>query len=331
MDDADLSPCPFCPLHCDDVDVWGDDVASVCSLAAASVAAASRRVVRGEMPTLPTRPRVVVTGAGLIRTRRLVAMHSAGDIELLIERDVAARAMHRGIVRDGTITATLGEIRRRADAAWLIGDFDRHLPRITRYLHPDAALHRSGSVTVEDCLDPSGVLPNSFDAVRYAAVVIAPGAFGEDFTAASIAAELLLRWVRTRNFDDADRPRRAVLVPIGWANTVTATAWWTTNRSLHSGGGDIDVRLGSPGPAPTPVKIQIGGLDPGETLAAAYVPAAMAGVDCGDQVVRGDGTVTLRLRPGPDASPRTLPSATDVLADAVGRSRNRVAATVRTS
>ncbi|WP_182865823.1 hypothetical protein [Stieleria mannarensis] len=276
--------------------------------------------------SLPTEPVVDFNGATIAEAKTLETLVNQGQIQLRIDRSPSARALDQTIARDGWLGTTLGDAVRRAEYAWVIGNLDHSTPRLKERLNqsglaieytpaPGIALlsrlhellstETSGSED-ELCASASEAdrLHEHFRHSRSTVVVVGDQPFqtGEE----TIASELLLRWIALWNesalpMDDGDVPivsRVTLLRLTADQNLYTVMRW----RNNHVAPSDLsqspmpDIRVGLPtAENVTPVRLQIGGTDPGESIAQAYLPAAVPGVHHADTTIRGDGSVTLPL------------------------------------
>ena len=152
--------CPFCPLHCDDVQVLpsagqpiriraqcgacqGPFDAALCPAPAriqdrsvtfdavtqyfTDLYARNRSVVGGC-------PALIATTTDLQSARQLSQLHRQGLIRLHIETTPTLAAFRMTIRRDGVVAVTLSDIRRHADLICTIGDVDRWTPRLMQRL-----------------------------------------------------------------------------------------------------------------------------------------------------------------------------------------------------
>lgn len=298
--------CPLCPLMCDDVSL--DDEGEI-STENCEIAEQFRpNAGRGDHGSLRDRchgrpPRVVTTGTDLLTSRRLAAWHAEGKIRLTIETDRCVAAMLETVSRDGIVSATLAEIRAHCDSIGIFGDVESAYPRIAEKLglnrfHEDA-IKRWYRVGAEELarqfVEQASASPAPLSRSKYAAVLVGPDAFapGEE----AITSAMISRWVQKRN-----EKLRTVCVTLDYAATLRSVCLWT-NNSVPAGENfqddrqpSFDVRIGSPlNGRSRPADWQIGGIDPGESLAETYSPASQAGIGHPSMMIRGDGSVSLPL------------------------------------
>ena len=163
---ADDVVCPFCSLGCDDlrIAIAGAELSLVgpdCAVAAAGFAwatSAERPTIDGQPATLEE---AAARAAGLLRASSLPLFGGLGtdvagmrEVLALAERTggIVDHAGSRGLLANvramqdgGTVTATLAEVRNRADLVLLVGTDTRAIaPRlIERCLAPKATLFGS--------------------------------------------------------------------------------------------------------------------------------------------------------------------------------------------
>lgn len=323
--------CPFCPLHCDDVVV--DAVGRVnvdCPIAIANFAVAmSPPVYRIGHQTVSAeeakahakqvvastqRPKVTCSAATLGPSRHWARLAACSRIDLSVDTTPTMAAMRTAMAREGFIGATLGDVKRHADLIWVIGDPAKSLPRLSRFFSDRATVRTFETFSIDDVaqlnLNP---INQSLGDARYVAIVFANDAFDSNKTAiagdssvAVVAAEWWTRWIIAAN-----KTRRVVQVVIDPLQTIRSVVGWTSNQTLASNTTASDIRYGDSNGIAT--RLQLGGLDPGESLAEAHFPIQIPGIDVADAVVRGDGAVTLGL--GKVATGFRRTEMTDVIGD----------------
>ncbi|WP_372894878.1 hypothetical protein [Stieleria sp.] len=306
----------------------------------------------GESLSLHPTPVVEFNGATIAEAKLLETLVAEGRIQLRIADAASARALDQTIARDGLLGTTLGDAVRRAEYFWVIGNLDQHTPRLKERLNQSgAALEYTPTATIgllsrlhellgglandaagnPAAIDPSGAEPDRlhehFRNSRSTVVVVGEAAFesGEEV----IAGEMLLRWIARWNEaalpitggHDGDDPivSRVTLLRLTADQNLRTVIRWRNNQVAPS---DLSpppvatIRVGSPvGDVAAPVRLQIGGVDPGQSLAHAYLPAAVPGVHHADTTIRGDGSVTLPLAGWTDS---TYPRRADVLQRVLG-------------
>ncbi|QDV43102.1 hypothetical protein Enr13x_29560 [Stieleria neptunia] len=280
----------------------------------------------GESLTLPPTPVVEFNGATIAEAKTLETLVNAGRIQLRIADTACSRALDQTIARDGLLGTTLGDAVRRAEYFWVIGNLDPRTPRLKERLNRSgAAMEYTPTATIgllsrlherlgglsggaAETVTPTGAEPDRlhehFRNSRSTVVVVggAPFESGQEV----IAGELLIRWIARWNelalpIDDGGDPivsRVSLLRMTADQNLRTVIRWRNNQVSPSDLSSPLEptIRVGSPvGQVATPVRLQIGGVDPGEPLAHAYLPAAVPGVHHADTTIRGDGSVTLPL------------------------------------
>ncbi|QEF99528.1 hypothetical protein Mal15_35930 [Stieleria maiorica] len=296
--------------------------------------------------SLKTPPVVDFIGATIAEAKTLDAMVKRGQIRLRIDRDASARSLDQTIARDGLLGTTLGDAVRRAEYAWVIGNPDHATPRLKERLNQSglaieytpspgiALLSRLHELLRRETSDAEGEpcaaaseadrLHEHFRHSRSTVVVVGDAPFepGEE----TIASELLLRWIAGWNEsalpigsgDDPIVSRVTLLRLTADQNLHTVMRW----RNNHVSESELSqpprpaIRIGTRlSGSLSAVSLQIGGPDPGESIAKAYLPAAVPGVHHADTTIRGDGSVTLPLA-GLTTSPH--PSRIEVLQRVLG-------------
>ncbi|KLU07758.1 hypothetical protein RISK_000275 [Rhodopirellula islandica] len=335
--------CPLCPLHCDDVVVNADGSvqANGCEIAE-SAGSLMNQMARADEATLAPiaaceQPiRVITSGVDLVAARQLVQWQSDGAIAVEIESDPSVQAIGTVTRRDGIVAATLSEVVAHADLVWLIGEVNPAWPRLEEKLRLESVGSgasvgkRHGKRWERWTADFAGRMHHAiehpeateegsefqtrsshFRDSQYAAIVIGPGAFDAD--EAEMTAAMVARIIRRRN-----ELARCVCVTLDPAATLRSVHAWRTNESLAPmmSGSEIDstsvirlVGIGHRRSGDRPVDLQIGGHDPGEEQAKAFLPASPWTTS---MVIRGDGSVTLPLQV-PDALSVESPTAIEQL------------------
>ncbi|TWT96424.1 formylmethanofuran dehydrogenase [Neorhodopirellula pilleata] len=298
--------CPLCPLMCDDVELNQDGRlrAEHCEIANQFHSGENRGKpdsVRGNWSRRPLR--IITTGTDLVLARHLAAWHSQGKITLTIETDRCVAAMLATVSRDGIVSATLAEVRAHCDSIGFFGDVESTYPRIGQKLSLErfepASIKRWFRVDAEELarqfVELASASPQPLRDSNYTAVLVGPDAFVEGEEA--ITSSMISRWVRKRNENT-----RTVCVTLDPAATLRSVCLWTNNtipgsESFQSDSEQhFDIRLGSPlNRQSNPADWQIGGVDPGASLAKVFSPASQAGIDHASMMIRGDGSVSLPL------------------------------------
>lgn len=296
--------CPFCPLHCDDVVVDAAGQINVdCLIAKSNFAAAlsppvyrigTRSVSADDAASHAAavlasidRPKVTCSGATLGLSRHLSKLAQASRIDLSLDTTPTMAAMRAAMAREGFIGATLGDVKQHADLIWVIGDSLSSLPRLANHFATDAKVRSFETFSIEEMATRSlNSVEDAFGDAHYIAIVFANDAFAP--AASTVVAEWWTRWIVAAN-----KTRRVVQVVVDPFQTIRSVAGWTSNQTLTSNSTASDVRFGDAVDQTT--RLQIGGLDPGELLADAYLPVQIYGVHIADTVIRGDGAVTLGL------------------------------------
>ncbi|MCS7470251.1 hypothetical protein NZK35_26690 [Stieleria sp. ICT_E10.1] len=287
----------------------------------------------GESLALQPTPVVEFNGATIAEAKMLETLVTEGQMQLRIADTACARALDQTIARDGLLGTTLGDAVRRAEYFWVIGNLDPRTPRLKERLNQSGAameytptatigllsrLHELlGGLAVDSAVDSAAAVDSSgaepdrlhehFRNSRSTVVVVGEAAFesGEEV----IAGELLIRWIARWNEtalpisdghegDDSIVSRVTLLRLTADQNLRTVMRWRNNQVSPSDLSSPLDptIRVGSPvGEFTAPVRLQIGGVDPGQSCAHAYLPASMPGVHHADTTIRGDGSVTLPL------------------------------------
>lgn len=294
---------------------------------------------------LPEQPVVEFNAATIDESKEIESLVSRQQIRIRHQDDAGLQAMARSVVRDGVTAATLGEVGRHADLIWVLGEIDLATPRLRQRLESsDAIVQHSAVASLEllsrlgelirqqtplsELADPSQSaaeeLYRQIRSSRYTAIVLGRSAFQPGSEV--VAAETLLRLIRCWNDwaypigDGDDSPLAyAVLVRMEDDQNLRSVLRWRNNDvspSELSAPHECSIRVGSsPGDPPIPVRLQIGGIDPGNSLAHAYLPASAPGVHFSAVTIRGDGSVTLPLAGWAESQ---LPSRLEVLRHVLG-------------
>lgn len=311
--------CPYCPLHCDDIIANGDgSFATDCELAGEAFRRAgqlaSARLGDEAIETvdfaaladhlgLSRRPVVEVGWVSIEQAKRLYELKTRIALKLRSGHHTHSQTLER----DGFDSATIADMTKHADVILAVGNFDATPRLLDRLTSSQAELHAIASLNATEIASlragESDSLPESILSSRYLAIVIGESAFETDCEVA--CAESLHRFVRHRNgqaIDDEGNCRRAVLVRFDPYQNLQSVFRWRGNEPVQesllpgvSQRWNTEIRIGDSGAAPLPVKLQIGGLDPGLEFAQAYLPAASVGVHHRGTTIRGDGSVCLPL------------------------------------
>jgi hypothetical protein len=271
-------------------------------------------------------PLVMIHGATIEESKEITRLAAEGSLRVrLMEPDWLA-AMERTIARDGVIAATLGDVCSHAEFIWMVGEFDSLTPRLRERLQrtgadlehtPTLSLstlaefnalteHRQGRARV-----PAQNFEVSSDRIlahirrsRYTAIVLGAAPFERDCEA--VGSESLVRLIgRWNQVDWTDGAKgepvsqRAVVLRMTPDQNLRGVMRWTSNMLPQHGLSQPPVVAVSIGARPvgddSPVRLQIGGPDPGDSVADAYLPASTPGVQFAGTTIRGDGSVTLPL------------------------------------
>jgi len=206
--------CPFCPLHCDDLQV--DPAGSVnvaCQLACEGFADAlhpteprignskvsMQDVIEHarERMTL-ARPVVLASHVPLSTAKLLSQLQSDRVIDWIMPQSTSRAALRRAISRDGMISATLGDVRRHTDCLWILGNGPpQTMPRWRERIE-------SMDAKVRTLHWPAGVSANQLadllDALRHDQRPASP-ALGQVYDHFSQARSIAIVW-----FDDGFKP-----------------------------------------------------------------------------------------------------------------------------
>lgn len=195
--------------------------------------------------------------------------------------------MRTAMAREGFIGATLGDVKQHADQIWVIGNATKSLPRLPKHFAADSTVRSFEAFSIDETAKLNlHSIEEAFGDARYVAIVFANDAFAPDQS--PVSAEWWTRWIVAAN-----KTRRVAQVVIDPTQTIRSVAGWTSNQSLASNSTASDVRFGDANVERS--RLQVGGLDPGESLADAYLPVQIPGIHIADTVIRGDGAVTLAL------------------------------------
>jgi hypothetical protein len=319
--------CPFCPLHCEDVS-FGDDLSPrvPCDRLDFSIKSLSKprhRIANDFVPwstmvqwakqqSFGDPIAVRVSTATLSQSKTLLCWHQENRIELTIDRSADESAMIDVMSRDAIITATLGDVRTHADFVWVLGDrskdsdqgvfarLNRWISESAKVIHGQAIepeLFQKVTTAVLRHRPSENAVADAMLAASYVAILVCPGALSRDDRASTAAAELINGLVTRLNSQTiSGRNRRAVIVNLNSNSTIDTVSLWQSNRK-PTNSSNASVRWGSPVSDLSPVRLQIGGVDPGPKLADGFVATQIAGVEYSDITVRGDSSVTLPLVP----------------------------------
>ena len=238
--------------------------------------------------------------------RHFLAIDQSSDRprwRLVAETTTSLRGYREAVRRDGVIAATLGEAARMSDHVFVVGDVAADFPRWDSGFDPHVrrqSLPSMGANEVANWL--SRLHQDELPDARYAAWILGPRSLADSGDGAVVAAEMLLRLIRSWN--DRMDDRRAVVVMLDPNRGLDAVARWTQNRGIPSRT-HADIRIGSPIAGSQSVVAQIGGVDPGPEWAENYAPASIAGIDRRGIGMRADGTVTVPLPKFAEAQPST--------------------------
>ena len=319
--------CPFCPLHCDDIVIdQRSGITTDCQRALDGF----RKAIEVGRPRLGDQafdtvefssfasalkfPQPPVVEVGWLSIEQAKQLQSLSE-QIVIKPRGDDLFHAQTIARDGFDSATLADIKTHADVICMLGSFDV-ADRLTRLLQTTRATMLSRTcLSTEDLArlqdgeaDSDPTLQALLDS-QYAAILIGDSAFepGNQL----VSAESLLRFVRDRNgrvTNDSGTCRRTVIVRLDSHQNRQSVFRWRSNEVRATGRlpglsnrWTIDIRLGSPVDSAdefvnaAPVRLQIGGSDPGRQSAEAYLPAATTGIHRRGTTYRGDGSVCLPL------------------------------------
>ncbi len=333
-----LHVCPFCPLYCDDIALeqpsQGNWMAKVqCGKAITAYAhtlpnSQSARIAETAVATALAikKAKEMFAGKGIIHVatagtdldtaRRLNRLQSDNRIRVAIDDTVSTAAWRAAVSREGTLSATLGDVRMHADVVWTIGDVENETPRWRERIAAETKqwIH-SQSLAAEPLAELFQALRSnangnesdqpiakSIRSANYLAVILGRNALVE--SEAMATAEMLSKMLWYLN-----KTTRAIVLQWDPAATNRAVTAWQTNAPIDSVRQDphaeIHIRLGSPSEGAKAATLQIGGIDLGPQFAELFLPAATLGIDREGVTIRGDGTVTLPLtaaHPSTDAT-----------------------------
>ncbi|GAA5509438.1 hypothetical protein Rcae01_04937 [Novipirellula caenicola] len=338
-----LHVCPFCPLHCDDISIEasseGQPIAKVqCSKATVAYTTALSGTQSARIADTAVTPalaaekakdllaghgviHVATSGTDLDTARRLNRLQAHDRIRIAIDDTVSTTAWRAAVGREGTLSATLGDVRMHADVVWTIGDVESDTPRLREQIDAEAkkSVH-SNSLAAEplaeifyslrtnsqsnDNLKPI-VAP--IESANYLAVILGADAFVESEATATVEMLSKLLWY-------LNQTKRAIVLQLDAAATNRAVTAWQSNTLVDSVTNpphdEVHVRLGSPAEHAQAATIQIGGIDRGRQFAEIFWPAAIVGIDRDGVIIRGDATVTMPLAA---ARPTEIPTAIECL------------------
>ena len=326
--------CPFCPLHCDDVRIEaGQLVDSKCkklnqdfeaafdSSKAARVDAVVVDIAKAEQVALDlitsaSATEVLVRQASLRLARKLASLGSKHSVQ--VEASATLLAYQDTVRRTGVISATLADVRQHADLIIVLGNMDQAIPRFSeRVIKSGIEVIELKRPTADEMADLAYALanPNSqsnsqsnstvqavVDSIvdaKFVAFILSPDAF--DASQAGPSIETLVGVVLRLNRITDIAPQRAVLVAMNPLATLASVNAWTHNNILQTcqederSAGKLSIRLETANQEAGLCDIQIGGHDGGANSSRVFLPASTAGIHHCDAIVRGDGTVTLKL------------------------------------
>jgi hypothetical protein len=308
-DSAQPIVCPFCPLHCDDVRINDPPDCSILrnkmghwkslplvariGREAVTIKKAQQdaviRIANGKPVTLVTR------GATLGQAKSMVR----SGFEIAVQTSLSLAATANALIRCGTSTATLADVKQHADHVIILGDINQTIPRLLEKLGTASPIHciaPPNAATVAE-LAASIRQGNVLAEQKYVAFLL--GDLGVDANETSHAIELLHQTVLWMNRPGHDFIRRAVLVALDPLASLRCVHAWTYGNDLQiaedSRGNATTIRVGTTIHGDFPAHIHVGDADPGPNLAEIFLPASTAGIHHVDAVIRGDGTVTLPL------------------------------------
>lgn len=314
--------CPFCPLHCDDLQVDESGNTGVnCDRAAKGfrlVASRSQRDCGLDLPVVPAVPLVEIMNASIEEAKEIQALVQASAIRLHPGQNTTSQAFSTTATRDGYVAATFSEILAHSDFIWVIGDPSESTPRLMEKLGESNATIRQDATLTSQVLSEllamesgssegkSGSTASKVHLAastsRYTTVVIGDNAFqaGCDWIAAESIGRLISDWNVPSTDDPMNSGRRAVLFRLSENESLKNVFRWRTNElpfvDLQSDVEQVpDIRLGWNPTSKANITLQIGGHDPGEGLATHYASAALPGIHFRGTVIRGDGSVSLPL------------------------------------
>ena len=271
---------------------------------------------------LPDCPTIEFNGASIQEAKSIEALVKTGVIQVNLDVDAGSVALNQAIARDGVIAATLGDVCARSDLIWVIGDIDSRTPRLAERLgRSKAKLHQTSVLTVDSLSrlhrasgqrneatgrpsDSAGSLIDLIRSSGYTSIVIGDSPFekGSEVVASEMLLRLIARWNELPGSNDRgedDLLRRAVILRIDHHQNLRSVMRWRNNQVSSAGLSVLpspSVRIGpSCGDQTTNVRLQIGGPDPGEPSAFAYLPASSPGVHFAEVTIRGDGSISLPL------------------------------------
>lgn len=275
---------------------------------------------------LPGTPVVEFNGATLEESKQLDSLAGQGSLRIRFNDPVWSVAMDETIARDGMIAATLGDVCSRADFIWIGGDLDSFAPRLKdRLAQTNARLEHTPVFSVETLSKLNGLVENLVEGAsgaekqsrtsgdriveqirrsRYTAIVLGAAPFeqGCDTVGSELLIRLIARWneIAWRVGDgDESAAARAVMLRLGHDQSLRGVMRLRSNLLPSSGLSEppaVTIRIGAcVNQDASSVRLQIGGPDPGEQSAHAYLPASSPGVHFSGTTIRGDGSVTLPL------------------------------------
>lgn len=340
---AHRGACPFCPLHCDDLDPASrpDDLQR-CVLLAARWPAAARQAAaaRADDATLQTARRWVQQARRIAIGGRIIDLETASAAGTFLRQRgadllpglFADDGYAESFARDGMVTTTLGDAAAAHQAVVQIGDIQSNLPRL------DQRLARAGSVYR---WRSSAELIERLAALRLALRRRAAIGLGDEDLVQTlrrclagpsvvfVIAPQVVPAGQQRPFwstlsgllFECNRQIRATLLRFDPAITLgTVLAWTGTTAAgpvaaIAADQYELLIELTPWDESHRPIdaarRITIGSSPQGASPGRLHLRAAAPGVAVGGIVIRGDGSVTLPLVPRLSTH---LPSAADLLA-----------------
>lgn len=297
--------CPFCLTECavDDCEAGRRYLQSLGS----SPRIGDRRSTADEVmadyrQSLPPghQQQCIVGSVSMRLATQLVDWSITNDIELTVRTDPSIAAVQTAIRRDGVVTASIGELSRLADRFVLIGDCGSIPSRLSKPDHDRVKTFET--LGNRDIAAWQQQTPNWAAESKYLAIIVGSGALSGSTQEQTVTSERLIAWTwfLNRRLDAEGQPAgRAVLLPIDPQATIREVYRYRTNRSLGPPNDPSrSIQIGSLScPMAAPVAVQIGGIDPGPTAAARYIPANTESTAPADAFIRCDNSVTLPAPP----------------------------------
>jgi hypothetical protein len=309
--------CPFCPLHCDDVNLNSLADCEILKRHGAILEDGNRS---GSIARI--REQSVTLAEALAAARQqirdsesvklLVSSATMGQAKAMIETGfpivdggtATMNAVQSAMARSGVITATLAEAKQHADAIVLIGNVESSVPRLMEKLGTSAELFRVESPDAASIADLSMAIRHGQKFADKAYVAFLLGNESFNVNEAEVSVELLIELVVGMNAVKRKFNKRAVFISLDPLASLRSMSFLTNGKRLISAHQDAQKRsdsdtlmisVGGPSQPNAAIGIQIGGIDHGPEFANVFLPASQAGIHHMDAVIRGDGTVTLPL------------------------------------